>query len=289
MVNNDVMLHLFGVINKYELRKRLGPSHKAIWEEVISNGYLLKNCKLYLWAYTQSKKRGLTVSPLAYGVSKEDAAQLRKIDLSSVPDFKAYRLESYNALELSLFGASNLDIYIRKFVIRKLRFLVSYGVYTVDCMCSQLMAAALLAFRKQFPRFDSELHALNACKQAIHNAGMGLIEHHTRDKRNVLKRNADNTFTSSISSMDAVGDTLSVDERDAHYARISVEQLAKRMKPKARVYFNALRGIYEPAFSEFLGDKEPTTLDGMRKKARQFYGVTPAQEQRLFDKLKECL
>lgn len=285
----DIMLHLFGVINKYELRARLGENHKAIWEGVISDGYLLKNCKLYLWAYTMNKMAGLPTSPASFGVSRQDAAKLRKIDLSSLGTFKAYSIQEFDRLEIAIFVSSSLELYIKKFAIKKLRFLVSNGTYSLDCIRSNLMAHAILALRKQYPRFESELHALNACKTAIHNAGMGMIEYGTRGKRSVLIRNADSTFSNINSSLTVMEPTVrGVDLSEERDLKISLNQLAERMKPRARSFFNALRGCPDADFAEF-AKTETENLDLLRKKARRFYGVTEEQEKHLFNQIKEHL
>lgn len=284
----DIVLHLFGLINKYELRARLGPDHKAIWELVASDGYLLKNCKLYLWSYHVNKLAGVQTSPAAYGVGRADAARLRKVDLSGLPLFRAYTLQEFDMLERTLLVSKHLEVHIQKFVNKKLRFLVSYGTYTKDCIHSHLLAAAIMALRKQYPRFESELHAFNACKTAIHNSGMGLIEYSVRGKRNVLQMNGDKTFSSINSSISGMEATLeATDTREHEDLRLSLNQVAQKMKPRARAFFDALRGQPNADFVAYGGDDDD--IEVVRKKARKFYNVSEAQEEYLFKQVRELL
>ena len=108
--------------------------------------------------------------------------------------------------------------------------------------------------RKQYPFYQSELHAQNICKTAIKNAGQGLIEFWTRGKRNALmKENGD--FQAVHVPFEALSD-VSVPPAHDDELRINLQCLsavAERMPMSQRVWVYAAAGLHDLGFSFFLG------------------------------------
>ena len=252
-----VFAYLFGVIDKYAYRREIRDKDtaKQVWELVANDGYILKNCKLYAYAYHVGRRKGLTVSPARYEIESNDIKILRSLDLRAVSlDFKVYSLFDFTNLEVALLTDKALDTYIGKFISKKLIFLCrSYGLAR-DEIHGDLRCAALYALRKQYPFYQSELHAMNICKTAIKNAGQGLIEFWTRGKRNALmKENGE--FQAVHVSYDLLSNVSVLPTHDDEL-RINLQCLsavAERMPMSQRVWVYAAAGLHDLGFSFFLG------------------------------------
>jgi hypothetical protein len=251
-----IFQYLFGVISKYEYRRILGKEEaKRIWALVADNGYVLANCKLYMYARLVGHSHGLVVSPAKYEIDKEDVRTLQSVDLSSVSTkYKVYSLFDFRNMEAAIFLARDMDTYIGKFISKKLIFLVrSYSQKRSEIEAS-LKIAGLYALRKQYPFYKSDLHALNICKTAISNAGKGLIEYWTRDKRNALLR--ENGGFQAVNVQYEVMQGLSVMPEHDDDTRLNIQALAAfadKCPPHQREWVNAAAGIHSKGFSFFLG------------------------------------
>jgi hypothetical protein len=262
-----VFAYLFGVIDKYAYRRAIGNKDvaKQVWASVSSNGYILRNCKLFAYAYHVNRDAGIPVSPARFAVEKEDVNLLRKLDLSSVSkEFKAYTLFDYTNLETAIITSTELNTYIGKFISRKLIFLCrSYGL-SRDEIHGDLRCAAIYALRKQYPFYQSELHAKNICKTAIKNAGQGLIEFWTRGKRNALmKENGD--FQAVHVSYDVLSD-VGVEPEHDNELRINLQCLASvaaKLPPQQQGWVAAAAGGYDIGFSFFLGKDNRDAVESL--------------------------
>lgn len=253
---DTVFRYLFGLINKYEFRAILGKEAKHVWSQVVDNGYALVNCKLYLYARHVAKVKSMgVVKRSKFEVSAQDAKALGRVNLAGLSTkFKPYSLDSFRRLEASILMAPSLQVYIGKFISRKLIFLVKSYSQKRDEIEASLKIAGMYALRKQYPAYASELHALNICKTAIANSGHGMIEYWTRDKRNaLLKENG--RFQAVHVSYDALHH-LSVNPEHDSELRINVAAISKfadRCSPKNRDWVMAAAGVHSLGFSLFLG------------------------------------
>lgn len=252
-----VFSYLFGLISKYEFRARVGDKNeaKSVWNKVVNNGYVLCNCKLYLYALHKARGLGQTVSYLRYDIDSSDVKLLKSINLTGVPyTFKAYSLAEFGSLETELLTSSTMNVYIGKFISKKLIFLTrSYNQQRQEIEGS-LKIAGLYALRKQYPFFKSELHALNICKTSISNAGKGLIEFWTRDKRNALMR--ENGTFQAVSVQYEVQKDLAVQPEHADEKRMNIQALcaiSTRLPARQRDWVSAAAGLYDKGFSFYIG------------------------------------
>jgi hypothetical protein len=252
-----VFSYLFGVITKYEYRSIIGDKDlaKEIWHSVASNGYILKNCKLFVYANLVAKESGQVVSPARFGIERADVAPLRRLDLKSVnKGHKAYSVFDFTNLETAILTSPEMSTYIGKFISKKLIFLCrSYGLKR-DEIQADLLCAALYALRKQYPFYETELHALNICKTAISNAGQGLIEFWTRDKRNALLK--ENGGFQAVHVQYEVMQDLSVMPEHEDELRLNIQSLssiAARLPTNQQEWVNTASGKHDRGFSFYIG------------------------------------
>lgn len=249
---DPVFKYLFGIIGKYEFRALLGKEHaKAVWKVAASDGYLLKHCKLYAYA---NKVKG-SANSKAYQIDSADVRLLRGLDLSSMkPGCSPKTLAEFDVLEESILVSPAMNAHIGKFISKKLLFLTkSYGLNRADIR-SQMIYAAIFALRKQYPFFQSDLHATNICKAAIHNCGIGIIEYWTRSKRQaLLKENG--SFQAVNLSLDVIAD-IGLESPNDDEDKLNLGALIKLSSklPREEQRFVSLAcGQMDLGFSMFLG------------------------------------
>lgn len=293
-----VFSYLFGAIGKYEYRARIGDKDKAkqVWSLVADNGYVLKNCKLYAYAVHANRNKGIPTSPAKYGILQEDVAILRKLDLSHInTGLKAYSIFDFDNLEGSIISSKEMRTYIGKFISRKLIFIVrSYGVSREDIE-GQLICAAMFAVRKNYPFYETDLHALNTGKTAIHNCGMGIIEFWTRDKRNaLLKENGG--FQAVHVSYDVLSNVgvMPAHEDELHLNMKSIKSLSGSMSKAEQAFIQAASGAYDAGFSMLLGKDnrdavEKLAYDRYLYMLSSYYGITPDGQAKLLGGLRKAL
>lgn len=253
--------YLFRKINKYEYRDQM-PSRtyaKELWARVSTSGYVLCNCKLYAYARHCAQREGRRISPSAFGVSPEDAKLLAKLDLSHIKrKYKPLQLQQYQKAEACVFADTTIDLnaHIGRFISKKLIFLCRhYGVKREDIE-NILVDSAIYALRKQYPFFESDLHMVNVCKTAIHNAGISLIQYWTREKRNALISEADGTFSAvhvDIEVAQYMQNMGVVDAHDDPHEQLLQSLRAAKVGPRAQSFLLLARGAADPGFSLFLG------------------------------------
>lgn len=258
-----VFSYLFGEITKYEYRRLLGDRElaKEIWSLVVDNGYVLCNCKLYLYALRHAEYSGQSVKPSKYEIAQPDVRVLKSIQLGVTRRYKVYSLEEFRSMETAFIVSRNMDAYIGKFINKKLRFLCnSYGLKHNEIQ-GDLQCKALYALRKQYPAYKSELHALNICKTAIQNAGQGLIEYWTREKRNALRSDGQG-FQSVHVQLEHVNSSVTPEHDDE--LRVNLQSLiavASRLTEAQQMWIKAATGLHDTGFSFFIGRDNSDVVD----------------------------
>lgn len=251
--------YLFRGCDKYEYRDDIGDRAlaKQVWSRVMNNGYVLRNCKLFAYAVHYNRKHGISTSPASYEILSEDVGILRNLDLSFIEDDKShkpYSLFDYKNLEAALLGSEALRTNIGKFVSKKLIFLDKHFNEKRNEIEQTLFEAAVYGLRKQYPYYDSDLHALNICKTSARNKGHGMIEYYTRGKRNKLL-NENGSFQAVNVPLDAVLG-LSVMPEHENETKIHLQALLSlecRMSPKLRAFIHAAAGQYDAGFTMYIG------------------------------------
>jgi hypothetical protein len=292
--------YLFGGIGKYEYRDEVGDKHlqRDVWARAEKSGYVLRNCKLFAYAVAYNRDLGISTSPASYEILGEDVGFLRGLDLSFIDPHAAcrpYRLFDYRNLEATLLTSDALRVLTGKFISRKLIFLDKhFGVKRADIE-QTLNDAALYGLRKQYPYYDSDLHALNICKTSVRNRGHGLIEYYTREKRSkLLKENG--SFQAVDVPLDSVVG-LSVQPEHENETAMNMQSLwslESRMTPKLRDFLRAAAGQYDAGFTMFIGvNNEDAAAEWDSKKymaqLRTYHKVSEERAASMLLKLRNAI
>jgi hypothetical protein len=289
--------YLFGHISKAEYKEAIGDKEEAkrLWTATSCSGYILKNCKLFAYAVHVNRKQGIATSPAKFGIYKEDVPILRRLNLNHIKGYKAYSLFDFDNLEGSILKSTEIKNYTGKFISKKMSYLMkSYGQSREE-LFGQMQHAALYALRKSYPCYESDLHALNICKTAIHNSGVGIMEYWNRAKRKALILDQ-GVFQAVKVPFESLADVGVDPEHNSEY-RLNIQSLvsiSERLKPQAQKFMSAAAGLYDPGFSLFIGidnreAAESWAYDRYLSNLRGYYSVTEQQTQKLFQHLRKSL
>jgi hypothetical protein len=192
------------------------------------------------------------VSPARFGIEASDVSLLKKLVIKYPSGYKSYSLFDFSNLEGALLWSKATRNYMGKFINKKLRFLYSYGL-TYEDIESQLVEYALWVLRKHYPLYESDLHAQNICKTAIHNKGMLLIQYWTRQKRQTLSRSADGTFESKFLQLEHVANLGVRPEHESTELCDDLEKISKLLTARQSEILSLLKGDYDQGLSLYLG------------------------------------
>lgn len=259
-----------------------------------TNGYILRNCKLYAYAVYCARRDGDKLpSPASYEVASEDAKLLRALDLSHLAlldCFESMTLQTFDALVLDSITANKS--YMAKFIYRKLRFLIqSYNVTEAD-LYALFNEATVYSIQRRYPNFSTPMHALNIAKRAIHNRGQFAITYNTHPDRDRLINDGGGLFSSVLSPItDAV--QISSDGPSMREELLSVlAELEAGMSEPVRRYMLIMMGEYDAGFSHYLGEDNSEAVDYLaygkyRRHVEKYLGLTRSATENLFAKLRE--
>jgi hypothetical protein len=206
-----------------------------------------------LYAAHRNKQDGLPTSPAKFQIEAEDLPILRKLDITyPKTPYKAYSLFDFDNLEGALIWSKAIRNYMGRYINKKLRFLYSYGL-TYSEIEAQLAEYAMWVLRKHYPVYETELHAQNICKTAIHNMGMLLIQHWTRGKRQTLSKEADGTFQSRFVQLEYAAEVQVRPEHESLSNGWDLEAITKSLNPTHSKIFSALSGNFDAGITMFLG------------------------------------
>lgn len=296
---SGLFAYLFGVIDRrqYLVHVQNKVLARTLLKKAKASGYILRDCKLYAHAYWLHRHGMVRPKAADYGIDASDTAFLKKLNLVGLESYDGYNIPAFESLVASCVASKEITTYMGKLISKKMIFLTrSYGV-TRDQLQNSLIDASLYALHKQYPRFESELHAQNVVKQTIHNTAMNLIKYHTRDKRQALRRiiGADGVqrFESINVGLDMIQEheDTSVDHEKNDLLR-SLVSLAPKMPPKVQNFLNAAAGGYDPVFSEHIGVRNDDLVETLPypdylERLREFHGVTDKQVSSLFARIRE--
>lgn len=262
------------------------------------DGYIMRNCKLYAWAYHKHRNGGPRPLRKDYGVETEDAAFLRRLNLSHLSmKFETYDVATYEGLVEDALTCSAMQQHIGKLISKKMTFIIrSYGVPRMDIE-DDLKAAAIYAMYMQFPRFHSLLHLTNVAKTTIHNTAMSLISYHTSPARQRLYKDAQGNHQAVHEAFDTSVHKMTAGESYMTHVRDHLEtivNLAPKMKPQVQRFLLCAAGHFDEEFSRFLKIDNSAAVDAMAysrylNKARKFFGFSEENVERIFVRLKSHL
>lgn len=264
------------------------------------NGYVLKNCKLFAWACWSARVLGCPQPrALDFQVAPRDAAILRKLNLKHLeprrncPRFPAYTLRTFDQTTAKMLASSDLRNYVGKFVTKKMSFLMnSYGETRHD-LETHLKEAALCAWYKQYPRFDSDLHMVNVAKTQIHNTGQTMITSLTSKSRQRLSQNTDGSFEAVQVDIAVLADVAAPPQYGEllqdHIQALSAVQF--KLNQRARDFLSCYAGQHHLGFSEYIGMDNTDAVDEWPwerylSQCRKYFDTTPDRVEKLFASIR---
>ena len=289
LVIEHTMDYLFGLITKKELERDLTELGYPSLIELVNNGYILRNCKIYIYAKTKGR-----VMIKDYGIESVDKPLLDL--LASHLTIKGCRPLTLSEIEqIESYFVSDLKTYIGKYVSKKMVFLIkSYGLTRADIE-SHLLYKGLVTFLKRYPYYESVLHAKNTVKTAIHNAGIDLITEHTTQKVNRLKKNSDGTFEQNLVDVSNMYHLEAPTPFSMRYydERQTLNQLMLKMNWTGCKFIQLARGEYDQDFSEYIGLDNRIACEqnykSYLKKIQRYLKVNNKQRDDWFNRLREHL
>jgi len=260
-------------------------------KRIDKSGYMLKNCKLYAYAW-HCYKRGLVVKPNAdrFEINACDVPLLRKLDLSKIPtQYQPFDLREFDAYLTEFLTSDDLSSVLGKFISKKMIFLINSYNQTRESLTSQMTEAAIYNIYRCYPYYESYLHFCNIGKGAAEKYGHSLIKHYTSKKNQVLRKNADGTHESVVVPLDAVVHMLAQPQEDKQSIKDVLEGI--KLKPRVQLFFSLMAGEYHEGFSEFLGENNSDLADRInyaqyQAKVQKYIGVTRSQVNRLLERLR---
>lgn len=296
-IGGAVFAYLFHRIDQKALVAFINDPEKAerVLHCIRTDGYVLKNCKLYAWAYYKSRHGFKKPQAKAFGIERQDLSILSRLNLSHLKlKYEAIELGQFDSLVEGVLHNSTMSTYIGKFISKKMTFLIkSYGELREDIE-HDLESAGLKAIYMHYPRFESMLHYRTVAMAAIKNTGQTKITYHVSPCRQRLRKNADgydeavHTNIEDLANVEAPKQALS-------FIKDSLESLVrlaeKGMRPDVQRFLMCCAGQYDEQFSSYLGMNNDVAVEGMSyskyvKKATRHFGFTESQVQKLFGKLR---
>lgn len=285
-----ILLYLFKIENvtkiNNRIRKILSLEKHAndrsnivkLRKKLVTSGYVF-NLKAFLFAVVAFENR-VPIKKIAkkYQIKPEDICLTRFLNNKK---FKSILLEytySYRVLSLEDFKKetqdmiSTIDIWIRKFIMRKKKFIMRSFNLDLEDLVNDLLLLGIRGLIMQYPCFDSKLHMLNYLKKTIHNCGINIIKFFTRNKRNLTgnvkvsydalidgvflynKEKGTQTVSDLIGSM-STSSTIGNLENSLDL-EISVSQLIQNTKSeKRKKMIQLMMGTLDKDFSKWLYKK----------------------------------
>lgn len=288
-----MIAYLFGLITQHQLFSHLESTYerheiRAFIDAVQESGYILKNCKLFVYAkYHEPKTRASD-----YEVHPVDARFLSTLNLEQVgKPIPVLSLETYNAMEEEVFTSPEMKAYIGKFINAKLRFLAAWGL-SFDDLFGQLVTKGLYALLRQFPNYKSPTHFINIAKSTIANTGKTMITTHTRQKRQALVEGPTGRHISVFEDIDLHIDLQADDDRELIDNLKSLQQISTRFGPQVMRFMHCMSGQHDPGFSEYLkadnvDEIERLPYEKYRSKLERYMGLTHEQTENLMKRIRE--
>src|ERR1700682_4588841 len=173
-IGGAVFAYLFHRINQQELTTYLPPELvQQVLETVRVNGYLLRNCKAYAWAFHKARHSGeKPPSRKAYGIHLSDVKLLQRLNLNHLSiNYDVWTLSDIDRIVEDTLECHAMKQHIGKYISKCLLFLIrSYGVPREE-LEKDMQAWAIRAIYMTYPRFECLLHTTNVATTAIHNCG----------------------------------------------------------------------------------------------------------------------
>lgn len=300
--------------------------------ELKFSGYIQRDFKFYLYEYLIDGTFSLASSILSedrafvYRFTRSDD----KYQKALVKQCKAYNNLGYKPRPMVEFCTKcddileDLQLFCKKFVIKKLKFVVQMNGLFVDDIVQELIAYGIYANYRAYPESMGTKHMLNIAKQAAKNRGENIIKESVAFSRSRLIRHEDNTFSARIISLHSKaissdyildgtrgqggtmvctslmagldgnsveGESARDPERGRDLQQAVATMLDHFSSPTARLFVELLMGVYDPEFSKWLGQANDEMFDTAERivyadKVREYLGVSVAKAQNFVQGLR---
>ena len=297
-VLGTLLLYVFQGCKQLDVRNAL-VSHNIDFDflgwrrHLRTNGLLLRDGKLYLYAKAGKK------------VLKPGTLDLDDIDKAVLDTAYRYRLlSSHLKLLLSnednkvmtagqldrflskVLSSDDLVTYTRKFINKKMNFIMKSYNMELEDLENTLKAYALYGLQRSYPRFEHVGHGIAIAKTVVKRSGINLIQELTTQKQNALLHDrATDSYSKTTVSLDGIADGtgqfLTADGTFVHRSLLvvglgganndslswdtlhSLKQLCNnsRLKAKQRQFLNLMLGNYNEGFSTWLGQSNNELLE----------------------------
>lgn len=266
----------------YEALFREVTEHKIrlieLRRSLLSDGYVMKNLKMYLYYAHTNKRTDLLDVERAFKVKLRDRdlykallpETRRQLDGFKAQGFKAMTLYGFD--EACVLALKKVKNFTRKFVNRKMKFIMTSDSQETHDIAAHLEMNGLQALMLYYPAFETMEHLINIMKRTIHNTGINYIEKHTSAKRGRLSRDSEGAFTAKVVPLHSVavekelstienGTQIDGSREDTFSLRITVEKLLSKFSDKRQQFLQLIMGHYSEDFSRFLRETGASTLD----------------------------
>ncbi len=285
--------YLFGIISKSEAKKiltNLGLDKDKL--SIVNNGYVLKNCKYYVYAKVKNEK----TNPRSFKIEDSDVIILDRIaaclDIRGCKPWSLKRLEANE----SVLTNSVFKSYMGRFISKKMQFLISgsYGISRHDIE-TELIEAALFALSKKYPYYESELHYVNTMKAAIAHKGIDVINHYTRKKNQRLRANSDGMFEAVNVDCEVLKNLEAPQDFSLRYKeeKETLRSLQNQMNDKGALFISLARGDFSSDFSDYLGmnnvDYAERNYNLYLRKIHKYLSIDECQSNKFLAKIRKQL
>jgi hypothetical protein len=229
-------------------------------KSLISKGPIIKDLKLHLL------QKSAGVKPIDVGKSKNIYSLLSNSQLYNLKKLSEKSILSKHELDkLILECIDECRVYTRKFINKKLTFLIKTKTHSLNGIYTDLMIEGIQALLFTYPRFKCDLHAVNIMKATIANAGKNYIETHTRKKRNMYSDSHTIKFTSLFDENEDIANKLYCDsngllvtETECSDLEDMVSDITSKYSGRKAKIIHLLSGVYDEKFSKYLNEKTVT-------------------------------
>ena len=299
-VIGNLLLYIFHGCDQADVRNALVekkiPFDFLAWRRHLKqNGPLLRDGKLFVYALAAKQKApvGLDLSDtdkflLTQGLRYRPLAQHLR-DLLQSPFCKVLSARQFDRFVAKVLSSEDLIVYTRKFINRKMQFIIkSYGK-ELEEIEDLLKTYALYGLLRAYPRFEHVGHGIAIAKTLIKRSGQNFIQEMTTQKRNELIHDTTNdTYSKTTVSLDGLvdgtGQFLTADGTFIHRSLLIVglsgvntfEKLpwdtlhalqelchSARLKTKQREFLKLMLGNHSELFSQFLGGENDDLVETM--------------------------
>lgn len=300
-VIGNLLLYVFHGCQQADIREALAekkiPFDFLGWRRHLHrNGPLLRDGKLHVYAKAARKP----LCPTTLGLSETDLDLLNlglryrplKEHLREVQDTPFCRVLTARQLDRFIervLVSEDLVGYTRKFIRRKMSFIMkSYGK-DLEEIEESLKIYALYGLQRAYPRFEHVGHGIAIAKTLIKRSGNNFIKEMTTQKRNELIHDGDTgSYSKTTVSLDTIADGsgqfLTADGTHIHRSLLVVglsgnngfdklpwdtlhalKELcsSSSLKAKQREFLGLMMGNYSEAFSAFLGAENDDVLENI--------------------------